>query len=84
MKKSRFCEAQTVGIFKELEVGSPATELGRCHGVYLSTIRPWKDNYAGLESSDLARVKQLDAENAHMQRIIARRTIENDAVPDAH
>jgi len=35
----------------------------------------------GLEASDLARLKQLEAENTQMQRIIARQTLELDAVP---
>ena len=72
VKKSSFSEAQIVGILKELEAGSPATELGPRHGVHLNTIRLWKDKYAALESSDLARLKQLEAENAQMHRIIAR------------
>ena len=63
---SRFSEAQIIGILKELEAGSPATELGRRHGMHPNTIRLWKDKYAGLYSSDLARLKQLKAENAQI------------------
>ena len=80
VKTSRFSEAQIVKILKEFEAGSPATELGRRHGIHPNTIRLWKDKYAGLESSDLARLKQLEAENSQMQRIIARQTIEIDSV----
>ena len=64
MKNSRFSEAQIVGILKELEAGTPATELGRRHGIPANTIRLWKEKYAGLEASDLARLKKLEAENA--------------------
>ena len=82
MKKSRFTEAQIVAILKELEGGTPATELARKHGIHANTIRGWKDRYAGLETSDLVRLKKLEAENAQMQRIIARQTLELDAVKD--
>ncbi|MGB6987217.1 MAG: transposase [Candidatus Aquilonibacter sp.] len=80
MKKSRFTEAQIVAILKELDGGTPATELGRKHGIHANTIRLWKDKYSGLETSDLVRLKQLEAENAQMQRIIARQALEIDAM----
>ena len=76
MKKSRFTEAQIVSILREVDGGTPVTELARKHGVHASMIWLLRDKYAGLETSDLVRLKQLDAENAQMQRIIARQTIE--------
>jgi len=80
MKKSRFTEAQIVGILKELDGGTPATELARKHGVHANTIRMWRDRYGGLETSDLVRLKQLEAENSQMERIIARQTLEIHAM----
>jgi putative transposase len=80
LKKSRFSEAKIVGILKELEAGAPATELARKHGLHPNTIRLWRDKYAGLETSDLVRLKQLEAEHTQMQRIIARQTLEIDAM----
>jgi putative transposase len=80
MRKSRFTEAQIVGILKELDAGSPATELARKHGVRANTIRMWRDRYGGLETSDLVRLKQLEAENSQMERIIARQTLEIHAM----
>lgn len=80
MKKSRFSEAQIVGILRELDGGTPATELARKHGIHANTIRSWRDRYGGMETSDLVRLKQLEAENSQMQRIIARQTIEIDAM----
>ena len=80
MKKSRFSEAQIVGTLKELDAGTPATTLARRLGVHVNTLRAWKDKYGGLDTSDLVRLKQLEAENAQMKRIIARKEIELDAV----
>ena len=82
MKKSRFTEAQIVGILKQLDAGSTATELGRRHGVHANTIRLWRDKYAGMETSDLARLKQVEAENSQMRRIIARQALEIDAAKE--
>ena len=82
MKKSRFTGAKIVSILKELEAGTSATELGRRHGVHPNTIGNWKQKYSGLESSDLARLKQLEVEHAQMSRIIARQALELEAVRD--
>ena len=57
MKKTRFTEAQIVGILKELDGGTPATELARKHGIHANTIRLWRDKYAGMQTSDLVRMK---------------------------
>jgi putative transposase len=82
VKKSHFTEAKIVSILKELEAGTSATELGRRHGVHPNTIGNWKQKYSGLETSDLARLKQLEVEHAQMSRIIARQVLELDAVRD--
>jgi putative transposase len=80
LKKSRFTEAQIVSILREVDGGTPVTELARKHGVHANAIRLWRDKYSGMETSDLVRLKQLEAENAQMQRIIARQTIEIGAM----
>jgi putative transposase len=82
VKKTRFTEAQIVGILKELDGGTPATELARKHGIHANTIRLWRDKYAGMQTSDLVRMKQLEAENTQMRRIITRQALEIDAVKE--
>lgn len=82
MRKSKFTEAQIVSALRELDAGTPATTLARKLGVHPNTLRAWKDKYAGLEASDLVRLKQLEHENAQMRRIIARKELELDAVRD--
>lgn len=82
MRKSRFTESQIVSILKELDAGAPATELARKHGIHPNTIRLWRDRYAGLETSDLVRLKQLEDESRRKDRIIAQLTLEVDAMKE--
>jgi putative transposase len=82
MRKSRFSETQIVAILREFDAGAPAEELARRHGIHAHTIRLWRSKYAGMNASDLARLKQLEAENAQMQRIIARQTVKIDAMEE--
>lgn len=80
MKKSRFTESQIVAILKELDAGATATELSRKHGVHANTIGAWRAKYAGLEASDLVRLKQLEDESTRKDRVIARLTLKVEAM----
>ncbi len=71
MKKSRFSEAQMVGILKEVELGAKVAETCRKHGISEPTYYKWKSKYGGLEASELRRVKELEAENAKLKRMYA-------------
>jgi putative transposase len=82
MRKRRFSETQIVAILREFDAGTPADELARRHGIHANTIRLWRSKYAGMNASDLARLKQLEAENAQMQRIIARQSVKIDAMEE--
>ena len=53
MRKSKFSEAQIVAALKEIDAGTPATTLARRLGVHVNTLRTWKGEYGGLETSDL-------------------------------
>ncbi len=80
MRKSRFTEAQIIAVIRELDAGRAAAELARKHGVHVNTIRAWRAKYAGLDVSDLVRLKQLESENGQMERIIARQALEINAM----
>jgi putative transposase len=64
VKKTRFTEAQTVAIRGELDAGVPVAELAREHGVHANTIRLWRDKYGGMETSDLAKLRNCKMRSA--------------------
>jgi len=82
MRKSRFTEAQIVDIVREYDAGKPPKVLAREHGIHVNTIRLWRTKYAGMDLSDVVRLKQLESENTQMQRIIARLTLKVDAMDE--
>jgi putative transposase len=82
MKKSRFTEAQIVGILKEGEAGRAVSELTRTHGISSATYYAWKSKYGGLSVSELKRLKELDAENVKLKRLYADLALENAALKD--
>jgi putative transposase len=81
MKKSKFTEAQIVAILQEAATGrKPRTELCREHGVNINTFYIWKRKYAGLETQDVRRLRELESENAQLKKLLAERDLEIDAV----
>ncbi|TCM73358.1 transposase [Rhodovulum steppense] len=52
MRKSRFSEAQIIGMIKEQEAGLPTSELCRKHGLSPATFYKLKAKYGGMDLSD--------------------------------
>lgn len=71
MKKSRFSEAQIVGILKEVEMGAKVGETCRKHGISEPTYYKWKSQFSGMTVSHLAQLRQLQDENAKLKRMYA-------------
>ena len=76
MRKSRFTEAQIIGMLKEQEAGLPTAEQCRKHGLSPATFYKLKARYGGMDLSDANRLKQLEAGNARLKRLVA------DVMPD--
>ena len=71
MKKSKFSEEKIVRILKEVEAGAKVAETCRKHGISEPTYYNWKARYAGMDVSQLRRLKDLQAENAKLKRMYA-------------
>ena len=62
---------QIVAILKEAEAGIPVKELCRKYGMGNSTFYKWREKYGGMETSDIKRLKELEAENRKLKQIFA-------------
>lgn len=60
MKKSKFTEAQILGILKERESGLSVIELCRKHGICEHTFHNWKKKYFGMTLDELQPLKELE------------------------
>ena len=82
MRKSRFTEAQIIGMIKEQEAGLPTAELCRKHGLNPATFYKLKAKYGGMDLSDAKRLKQLEDENAKLKRLVADVMLDNVVLKD--
>jgi putative transposase len=80
--KRRFTEEQIIGVLREQEAGGVVKEIIRRHGVSEQTFYRWKSKYGGLEVSDVRRLKELEAENAKLKKLLAEAHLDNAALKD--
>ncbi|MCO6554545.1 MAG: transposase [Gilliamella sp.] len=60
-----------MAILKEAEAGIPVKELCRKYGMGNSTFYKWREKYGGMETSDIKRLKELEAENRKLKQMFA-------------
>ena len=71
MKKSKFSPEQIAKILKEFDNGKSAAELSREYGVSTAAFYKWRERYAGMNSSELKRLKELEEENRRLKQMYA-------------
>lgn len=71
MRRSKFSPEQIAKILKEFDNGKSVEEISREHGVSTATFYKWRSKYAGLNSTELKKLKQLEKENAKLKQMYA-------------
>jgi len=61
----------------------PLAVLAREHGFAEGTIYTWKAKYAGMEVSEAKRLRELEAENRKLKKLLAETMLEKVALKDA-
>jgi putative transposase len=82
MKGKRYNEEQIIRVLKEGENGTSVAEICRQYGISENTYFRWKSKYSGLEMSDLKKMKEIEAENGRLKRIVADQALQIDAMKE--
>ena len=82
MRKSRFPEAQIIGMIKEREAGMSTAEVCRKHGLSQGTFFKYKSKYGGMEVFDVAKLRAMEDEHARLKRLLADTMLDNAVLKD--
>jgi len=82
MKQKRYTDEQIIGAIKQHESGVKVEELCRKLGISSGTFYNWRSKFAGLEVNEAKRLKELEAENNKLKRLLADKLLEVEAMKD--
>lgn len=83
MKISKFTDSQIMAILKQAEAGTPVPELCREHGMSSASFYKWRAKFGGMDASLMARLKELEAENARLKKMYAEERLKAEVLQEA-
>jgi putative transposase len=78
----RYSEEQILSILREVETGTSVLEVCRKYGVSENTVYRWKSKFGDMNQEQLRQLKQLEAENTRLKRIVAQQALDNEALKE--
>jgi len=81
--KKRFTEEQIIGFLREAEAGMAVKDLCRKHGFSEASYYLWRSKFGGMTVSEAKRLRELEAENARLKKLLAESMLENEITREA-
>ena len=81
--KKRYSEEQIIKAIKEHEAGAKVDDICRTLRISTGTFYNWCSKYAGLEVNEAKRLRELEAENNKLKKLLAEKLLEVEAMKDA-
>ena len=83
MRKSRFTEAQIMGVLRQAEGGMALAELCREHAISGATFYKWRSKYGGMDASMITDMKVMEEENRRLKKMYAELSMQNELLKEA-
>jgi len=80
--KKRYTDEQIIKAIKEHEAGAKVDHICRNLGISSGTFYNWRSKFAGLEVNEAKRLRELEAENNKLKRLLADKLLEVEAMKD--
>lgn len=82
MKGNRYTEEQIIGFLKAHESGMKVADLVREHGFSEQSFYRWKSKFGGMEVSEAKRLRELEAENGRLKKLLAEAELDKAMLKD--
>ncbi len=82
--KKQFTEEQIIKAITRLKNGTPAKELGRELGVSPNTLYNWRKRFKDMTIQEAKRVRELEAENGRLKKLVADLSLDNAMLKDVN
>jgi putative transposase len=83
VKKSKFSDSQIMDALKRVQGGLPVPEVCRELGISTATFYQWRSRYGGMDTSMIARLKELEEENRRLKKMYADERLKAEIVSEA-
>lgn len=83
MKKSKFTDSQIMAALKQAEAGIPVPQICRELGISSATFYKWRAKYGGMDTSMMARMKELEDENRRLRKLYMDEKLKAEIVAEA-
>ena len=83
MKRSKFTDSQIMEALKRVDAGLAVPEICRELGISTATFYKWRAKYGGMDKSMIARMKELEAENARLKKMYIEEKLKAEIVTEA-
>ena len=83
MKTSKFTDSQIMSILKQAESGTPIAALCREHSMSNATFYKWRAKYGGMDTSLMARLKELETENTRLNKMYTEGRLKAEIIQEA-
>jgi putative transposase len=83
MRKSRFTEAQIMGVLRQVEGGMALADVCREHAISSATFYKWRSKYGGMDASMIADMRVMEDENRRLKKMFAELSMQNELLKEA-
>ena len=83
MKRAKFTDSQIMDALKRVDAGLAVPEVCRELGISSATFYKWRAKYGGMDASMMARMKELESENARLKKMYIEEKLKAEILNEA-